>query len=81
MPADKSLSGQATTSPLLRRLKLLARHSGAAFYLGEPLVAAPHGLPRYQRTSRLIAAIARQPLMAPYAAPTQAWCSWSAGRR
>ena len=63
MPANKSLSGQATTSPLLRRLKLLARHSGAAFYLGEPLVAAPHGLPRYQRTSRLIAAIARQPLI------------------
>ena len=44
---------------------LLACHSGAAFCLVDPLLASPHGLPRYQRTSLLIAAIARQPLIGP----------------
>jgi hypothetical protein len=36
-----------------------------AFCFGDPLVAAPQGLPRYQHTSRLIATIVRQPLIGP----------------
>jgi hypothetical protein len=59
------LIAQATINFQFCHLSLSACHSGAAFCLGDPLVSAPHALPRYQHASRLIAAIERQPLRGP----------------